>query len=67
MSAGRALVPHGRAGTPAVDDACTTGRIMATGPASVCGASGANVGNDGEKSRDQKSSHSALLLVDSNT
>jgi hypothetical protein len=67
MSRGRALVPYGRAGTPAVDDACTLGRSMATGPASVCGVSGANAGNDGEKSRDQKRSHTALLLVaDSN-
>jgi hypothetical protein len=67
MSPGRALVPYGRAGTPAVDDACTTGRTMATGPASVRGASGANVGNDGEKNRDQKGSHTALLLLaDSN-
>jgi hypothetical protein len=41
---------------------------MATRPASVCGVSGANAGNDGEKSRDQKGSHTALLfLVDSNT
>jgi hypothetical protein len=41
---------------------------MATGPASVSGVSGANAGNDGEKSRDQKGSHTALLLlVDSNT
>jgi hypothetical protein len=63
MSPGRALVPYGSAGTPAVDDACTAGRTMATGPASVCGVSGANVGNDDEKSRDQKSSHTALLLL----
>ena len=68
MSPGRAFVPYRGAGTPAVDDACTTGRTMATGPASVCGVSGANAGNDGEKSRDQKGSHTALLLwVDSNT
>ena len=70
MSPGRALVPYGGAGTPAVDDACAAGRTMATRPASVCGVSvsGANAGNDGEKSRDQKGSHAALLLlVDSNT
>jgi hypothetical protein len=67
MSPGRALVPYRGAGTPAVDDACTTGRIMATGPASVCGVSGANAGNDGEKSRDQKGFHTLfLLLADSN-
>jgi hypothetical protein len=67
MSPGRALVPYGGAGTPAVDDACTTARAMATGPASVCGVSGDNAGNDGEKSRDQKGSHTAiLLLADSN-
>jgi hypothetical protein len=67
MNPGRALVPYGSAGAPAVDDACTTGRSMATGPASVCGVSGANAGNDGEKSRDQKRSHTArLLLADSN-
>jgi hypothetical protein len=63
MSPGRALVPYGRAGTPAIDDACSTGRTMATGPASVCGASGANAGNDGEKSREQKGSHTVLLLL----
>jgi hypothetical protein len=63
MSPGRALVPYRGAGPPAVDDACTTGRSMATGPASVCGVSGANAGNDGEKSRDQKRSHTALLLL----
>jgi hypothetical protein len=63
MRPGRALVPCGGAGTPAVDGACTTGRTMATGPASVCGVSGANAGNDGEKSRDQKGSHTALLLL----
>jgi hypothetical protein len=41
---------------------------MATGPASVGGVSGANAGHDGEKSRDQKGPHTALLLlVDSNT
>jgi hypothetical protein len=68
MSPGRALVPYGRAGTPAIDDACSSGRTMATGPASVCGVSGANAGNDGEKSRDQKGSHTTLLLfADSNT
>src|ERR1700716_749687 len=66
-SSGRALVPYGGAGTPAIDDACTTARAMATGPASVCGVSGDNAGNDGEKSRDQKGSHTAiLLLADSN-
>jgi hypothetical protein len=59
MSLGRALVPYGGAGTPAVDDACTSGRTMATRPACVCGVSGANAGNDGEKSRDQKGSHTA--------
>jgi hypothetical protein len=63
MSPGRALVPYRGAGPPAVDDACTTGRSMATGPASVCGVSGANAGNDGEKSHDQKRSHTALLLL----
>ena len=68
MSPGGTLVPYGGAGTPAVDDACTTGRTMATGPASVCGVGGADAGNDGEKSCDQKGSHTALLLlVDSNT
>jgi hypothetical protein len=67
MSPGRTLVPYEGAGTPAVDDACTTGRIMATGAASVCGANGADAWNDGEKSRDQKGSHTALLLLtDSN-
>jgi hypothetical protein len=63
MSLGRALVPYGRAGTPAIDDACSTGRTMATGPASVCGVSGTNAGNDGEKSRDQIGSHTVLLLL----
>jgi hypothetical protein len=63
MSAGRTLVPCGGAGSPAVDDACTTGRTMATGPASVCGVSGANAGNDGKKSRDQKGLHTALLRL----
>jgi hypothetical protein len=41
---------------------------MATGPASVSGVGGADAGNDGEKSCDQKGSHTVLLLlVDSNT
>jgi hypothetical protein len=62
MSPGRALVPCGGAGTPAVDDARSAGRTMATGPASVCGLSGANGGNDDKKSRDQKGFHTALLL-----
>jgi hypothetical protein len=62
MRPGRALVQYGRAGTPAVDDAGATGRAMATGPASVRGVSGTNAGNDGEKSRDQKGSHTALLF-----
>jgi hypothetical protein len=68
MSPGRTLViPYGSAGAPAVDDACATGRIMATGPASICGARRANAWNDGEKSRDQKGSHTNfLLLTDSN-
>jgi len=67
MSPGRTLVPYAGAGTPAIDDACTTGRTMATGPASICGTGGANAWNDGEKSRDQKGSHTALLLLtDSN-
>jgi hypothetical protein len=57
MSPGGALVPCDGAGTPAVDDACTTGRTVATGPASACGVSGANAGNDGKKSRDQKGFH----------
>ena len=34
---GRAFVPYGRAGAPAVDDAGTVGRAMATRAASVCG------------------------------
>jgi hypothetical protein len=63
MSRGRALVPYGGAGTPAIDDACTAGRTIATGPASACGVSGANAGNDGEKSCDQKGFHTALLLL----
>lgn len=62
MSPGRALVQNGRAGAPAVDDAGATGRAMATGPASICGLSGTNAGNDAEKSRDQKGSHTALLF-----
>jgi hypothetical protein len=67
MRSGRALVPYGAAGPPAIDDACTTARTVATGPTSVCSVSGANAGNDGEKSRDQKGSHTALLLLaDSN-
>jgi hypothetical protein len=61
MSPGRALVPYARAGTPAVNDTGTTGRTVAAGPASVRGVSGAdNIGNDGEKSRDQKGSHISL-------
>jgi hypothetical protein len=67
MSPGGALVPYGGAGPPAIDDARTTARTVATGPTSVSGVSGANAGNDGEKSRDQKGSHTALLLLaDSN-
>jgi hypothetical protein len=67
MRPGRALVPYGAAGPPAIDDACTTARTVATGPTSVCSVSGANAGNDGEKSRDQQGSHTALLLLaDSN-
>ena len=61
MSPGRTLVPYARAGTPAVDDTGTTGRTVTAGPAPVCGVSGAdNTGNNGEKSRDQKGSHSSL-------
>ena len=63
MSPGGALVPYGGAGPPAIDDACTTARTVATGPTPVCGVSGANAGNDGEKSRDQQGSHTALLLL----
>jgi hypothetical protein len=62
MRPGRTLVQYGRAGTPTVDDAGATGRAMATGPASVHGVRGTNAGNDGEKSRDQKGSHTALLF-----
>ena len=53
MSPGRAFVPDGCA----VDHACTAGRTMTTGPASVCGVSCANAGEDDGKSRDQKRSH----------
>jgi hypothetical protein len=63
MSPGGTLVPYAGAGTPAVDDAGTTRRTMATGPASACGASGANAGNDRKKSRDQKGFHTALLRL----
>jgi hypothetical protein len=56
MCPGRALVPYGCAGTPAVDNACTTARTMTTWSASVCRISGANVEDD-EKSREKKRSH----------
>ena len=61
MSPGGALVPRAGAGTPGVDDAGTTGRTAATGPASVRGVSEASAGNDGKKSHDQKGFHTALL------
>jgi hypothetical protein len=57
MSPGRALVPYGCAGTPAIDNACTAGRTMTTWPASVCGISKANAVEDDEKGRDKKRSH----------
>ena len=63
MSSGGALVPRDGASTPAVDDACSTGCTMATRSASVCGAGGANAGNDGKKSRDQKGFHTAILRL----
>ena len=63
MSPGGTLVPYAGAGTPAVDDAGTTRRTMATGPTSVRGVSGANAGNDGKKSRDQKGFHTAVLRL----
>ena len=59
MSPGWALVPDGCAGTPTVDHACTAGRTMTAGPASVGSLSGANAGEDGEKSRNPKRSHLA--------
>ena len=62
MSPGRALVPYACAGTPAVDDACTAGRVVATGPAFVGGASGANAAQNGGKHRDQTNSHWLCLL-----
>ena len=63
LSPGRALVPHRCAGTPAVDDTCTKGRTMTTGPASICGVNGANAGDDGKKSRDQKCPHLASPVI----
>src|SRR5436190_12142600 len=57
MSPGRTLVPYGCAGTPAVDNACTTARTMTAGAASVCGISRANAVEDDEKSREKKRSH----------
>ena len=57
MSPGRALVPYGCAGTPAVDNACATARTVTTWPASVCGISAANAVEDDEKSREKKRSH----------
>lgn len=62
MGPGRALVPYVCAGTPAVDDACTAGRVVATGPALVGGASGDNAAQNGEKHRDQTNSHWLGLL-----
>lgn len=66
MGPGGALVPCGGAGTPAVNDAGTTGCAMATRSASVCGVSRSNAGNDGKskKSRDQKGFHTAVLRLD---
>jgi hypothetical protein len=61
MRPGGALVPYRRAGRPAIDDACATGRIVATRPASARGVSGAKARNDGENSRDQQGSHTAFL------
>jgi hypothetical protein len=57
LSPGRALVPHARATTPAIDDASAKGRTVTTRSASICGVGDTNAGNDGEKSRDQKCSH----------
>jgi hypothetical protein len=57
MSPGGALVPYVCAGTPAVNNACTTGRTMTTGPASVCGISGGNAVEHDEKSHKKKRSH----------
>jgi hypothetical protein len=62
MSPGRALVPYVCAGTPAVDDACTAGRVVTTRPAFVGGASGENAVQNGEKHRDQTNSHRLGLL-----
>ena len=60
MSPGRALVPYARAGTPAIHDTRAAGRGVTARPTSVCGTSGANHSNDGEKYRDQKGSHISL-------
>src|SRR5215211_5926373 len=63
MSPGRALVPYGRAGTPAVHDTGTAGGSVTAGPAATC-VSGNR--NGGEKSCDQKGSHISLHQRPSN-
>jgi hypothetical protein len=60
MSAGRALVPYGRAGTPAIHDTGTAGGRVTAGPASGRRFRRDNNWNDGEKSCDQKGSHISL-------
>jgi hypothetical protein len=60
MSPGGALVPYGRAGTPAIHDTGTAGGSVTAGPASVRRVRRANNRNDGEKSCDQKGSHISL-------
>jgi hypothetical protein len=59
MRPGGTLVPYLGAGAPAIDDACTLGRAVATNAASVCGISRASVGDESQNSRDQKNSHNA--------